>query len=217
VNKGKSMNKLFMTVLFTVPFNFLNGMQGEESKEKQLLRFCTQGNLAKVQYLLQGGADCNYRDKKGNTPLMRALKSAHQPVVFQLLQRKDINAQYGNKKGKTALDYAQKWDNGVEGKQTVVEFVQELQKRETIKKELAQKIEKLEKAKHSIQDVLQDLFFTKCAQGNEEYIKQILETYKQSFALTDTNDEGETPLMVAQKNGHTVLAHFLLEQMNEKK
>ena len=68
-----------------------------------------------VAALISHGADVNARDKNGETPLMLASYHGYAKVVEALLDAgadKELKATSGDDKGKTALDFARKYNKG---------------------------------------------------------------------------------------------------------
>ena len=65
--------------------------------------------------LISHGADVNAREEDGETPLMYASLQGHAKVVEALLDAgadKELKANSGDWKGKTALDVAREWNKG---------------------------------------------------------------------------------------------------------
>ncbi|KAG9398941.1 Ankyrin repeat domain-containing protein 39 [Aphanomyces cochlioides] len=54
-------------------------------KEKKLLRAVIDGDLEAVRTLLKDGADVNFNDKMGSTPLKQASQNGHVDIVKELL------------------------------------------------------------------------------------------------------------------------------------
>lgn len=59
----------------------------DESKNMSLIPAAHFGHLPVVQGLLKAGADQNYSNKKGTTPLMRAAQEGRDEVVRFLLTK----------------------------------------------------------------------------------------------------------------------------------
>uniref|UniRef100_K3X7R1 Uncharacterized protein n=1 Tax=Globisporangium ultimum (strain ATCC 200006 / CBS 805.95 / DAOM BR144) TaxID=431595 RepID=K3X7R1_GLOUD len=74
----------------------------EESKNMSLIPASHFGHLSAVQLLLEFGADQNYSNKKGTTPLMRAAQEGRENVVKFLIS-KGADACAANNEGMTAL------------------------------------------------------------------------------------------------------------------
>ena len=71
-----------------------------------MIRACDEGNLEIVQYLVENGADVNYHDDSGDSPLICATVIGSKPTTKLLLSSSvDVNAI--NRLGATALGYAQ--------------------------------------------------------------------------------------------------------------
>lgn len=59
----------------------------EESKNMSLIPAAHFGHLSVVKLLLEHGADLNYANKKGTTPLMRAAQEGRDNVVTFLIEQ----------------------------------------------------------------------------------------------------------------------------------
>jgi len=75
------------------------------NKGLKLYDACNEGDINKVQDLIHRGADVNYKDKDGNTPLMIASFVGRLDVV-QLLLDSGADMDMKNNDGKTALYWA---------------------------------------------------------------------------------------------------------------
>lgn len=81
--------------------------QHSKDKNKALLDFVAIKSLYPVRYLLDEGADINYREEStGDTALIRAVKANNIDMVNLLLAR-NANIDLANAKGETALKIAQ--------------------------------------------------------------------------------------------------------------
>ena len=80
-------------------------MSLQESYNMKNMDYCFHGNFYKVRELLEDyGADPNYQDINGLTPLMRAVVYGHLDVV-QLLLQHDADPNIKDYGGRTALSY----------------------------------------------------------------------------------------------------------------
>ena len=70
-----------------------------------LYKACINGQVREVRRLLSGGADVNYVDEQGHTPLMVASLNGHVEVVDMVLAA-EANANAANDGGFTALHMA---------------------------------------------------------------------------------------------------------------
>ena len=84
-----------------------------ENKNKVLMKSIKEGDSKKVIYLIENGANINYQDSDGYTPLMLSSTSAYQnkDIVQYLLKQTGINIDIRNKKKQKALDFAQELDD----------------------------------------------------------------------------------------------------------
>ncbi len=74
---------------------------------KSLLHYAAEyGHDQIIEILMDRGVCVNCIDAKRMTPLHYAVKNIQYDAVVMLLENKDINVQFHNKKGKTALYYA---------------------------------------------------------------------------------------------------------------
>lgn len=73
--------------------------------DRQLLKECRRGHLARVQRLVDGGADVNCRGSHGHSPLLVAASQGHREVVAYLLAAGADATQLANDKAPT-LFYA---------------------------------------------------------------------------------------------------------------
>lgn len=80
------------------------------SKNQKLINAAQKGQLKKVETLIKSGADVNFQDKHGKSPLMAAALSNSVLVIDELLKNgANVNAR-GNDKS-TALTYLVQSDN----------------------------------------------------------------------------------------------------------
>ena len=84
-----------------------------ENKNKVLMKSIKEGDSKKVISLIENGANINYQDSDGYTPLMLSSTSAYQnkDIVQYLLKQTGINIDIRNKKKQKALDFAQELDD----------------------------------------------------------------------------------------------------------
>ena len=84
-----------------------------ENKNKVLMKSIKEGDSKKVISLIENGANINYQDSDGYTPLMLSSTSAYQnkDIVQYLLKQTGINIDIRNKKKQKALDFAQGLDD----------------------------------------------------------------------------------------------------------
>ena len=84
-----------------------------ENKNKVLMKSIKEGDSKKVISLIENGANINYQDSDGYTPLMLSSTSAYQnkDIVKYLLKQTGINIDIRNKKKQKALDFAQELDD----------------------------------------------------------------------------------------------------------
>lgn len=81
----------------------------QDSGGKTVLMYAVLSNSDAVEYLLNQGADIDKQDNDGNTALMIAATAPQCGTLTKLLEYgADVNIK--NKKGKSALDYANKAD-----------------------------------------------------------------------------------------------------------
>jgi ankyrin repeat protein len=73
--------------------------------EINLIDAATQGNLARVQALIQAGAHLNIRDSSGCTPLMLAAQAGHELVIQELIAH-GADVQLTNMRGRSVYGYA---------------------------------------------------------------------------------------------------------------
>ena len=73
-----------------------------EAAAEALYNACLDGQTREVRRLLSEGADVNYADGHGRTPLMPASRDGHLEVVDMLLAA-EANANAANDDGHTAL------------------------------------------------------------------------------------------------------------------
>ena len=75
---------------------------GGKEENDELIRVSFKGNIAKVDELLNKGADVNAKNKLGNTALINASMTGHTETVARLLEKgAGVNA--NNNNGHTAL------------------------------------------------------------------------------------------------------------------
>ena len=102
-------------VLFIVLVFIIEGSNSvaPENKNKVLMKSIKEGDSKKAIWLIDNGADINYQDKKGYTPLILASTSIYQnkKIVKYLLNQPGINIYIRNKKKQKALDFAQELDD----------------------------------------------------------------------------------------------------------
>ena len=75
------------------------------SMGEALFKACFNDQAREVRRLLSGGADFNYVDELGRTPLMAASQNGHVEVVGMLLAA-EANANTADDTGSTALHWA---------------------------------------------------------------------------------------------------------------
>jgi len=68
-----------------------------------LLKACFCGNVEVVSLLLERGADINWRDKWGDTCLIKASRGGFKAIVRLLLSHKQCDLDAKNKDGEDAL------------------------------------------------------------------------------------------------------------------
>jgi len=90
-----------------------NDHVAHENKNKVLMKSIKEGDSKKVISLIENGANINYQDSDGYTPLMLSSTSAYQnkDIVQYLLKQTGINIDIRNKKKQKALDFAQELDD----------------------------------------------------------------------------------------------------------
>jgi esterase/lipase superfamily enzyme len=94
------MRHPFKTILFLLPLLFAQAAYG--GIDSDLLEAAKAGDTAKVEQLLEQGADVNAKDKNGKTALMNAAFNGHTGSAMVLLEAgADVNAK--DKNGWTAL------------------------------------------------------------------------------------------------------------------
>ena len=74
----------------------------EEQMSIELVLAAAAGNVQNVRELLDAGADINFADGHGNTPLLHACTGGHVEVVELLLER-DADWKCGNLRGTTTV------------------------------------------------------------------------------------------------------------------
>ena len=86
-------------------WEYLKPKTANLNKNHALINFANHGNLEKVKYFLEQGANKNAITSKGYTALMFASKYGHLEVVKFLVENR-ANVNIKNNFGKIALDYA---------------------------------------------------------------------------------------------------------------
>jgi ankyrin repeat protein len=78
-----------------------------------LMKACFNGQIEKVKFLIETGADVNCEDKCGDTALRFAIQNEHIEVVKLLLSVPKLNLSQIDTDGDTTLGYA-RWVNNKE-------------------------------------------------------------------------------------------------------
>jgi len=95
-----------LIAVLILPFSILIGTPCHAADEDELLKAAEKSNLARVQQLLERGADVNAKLPSGITPLYVASQNGHAAVVAALLAE-GADVKLKDSKGNTPLDYAQ--------------------------------------------------------------------------------------------------------------
>ncbi len=172
---------------------------------KQLLRASLLGDFESVESLLNQGADVNYRNINGDTPLLLALKNnvemnavARLKTVKQLLCVDNIDIFAKNSDGSTAL-----MDASEQGYSDIVKLLLKkiLEKTQNNEKEFAKIIN--EKDREGNTAVML------AVQENHANVLKILA--KNGADVSIANDSKASPLMYAAQDGDVESAQILIE------
>lgn len=145
---------------------------------ENLLAYAFDKNYVGVDAMLRGGANSNYADNNGNTPLIVVSSRGNLSAIKNLLAyRANVNA--ANKYGMTPLLYAIKGDHN-----------------EAIRYLLSRPDTDIDKANKNNQTPL----FYAAYNGNTAVVQDLLEL---GADYNKADIKGITPLTVAQKKGHT--------------
>lgn len=153
-----------------------------------------------VNFLLENGANINEQDKLGNSILISMLKNKKIEdeqllKMKEFLIEKGIDLKIRNESGDTALS-------------TISKIFEKDQKNGTFSSTLSNLFKDL-KSKMQIEDLLNE--FTKCCyEGDLKRVKELLK--EDPNRVGDTDDTGNTALMLAVESGNIELVEFLIEK-----
>ena len=159
------------------------------------LQYASQkGHVGVVQYLLDHGADANFRDADQATPLCDAAVGSHEIVRLLLARNVDVNSR--DKDGRTPLDYTFEYNNSKADYPKIVRLLLEHGADPNTRDNNHQTPLHLASSKYSLSPSKLEAARVLLAQGAE----------------VDAEDsEGRTPSQVASKQGNNEVVQLLSE------
>ncbi len=151
-----------------------------------LIYAASKGSREIIKLLLQYGASPTLKDENGYNALMWAVEQTQEFVIPTLIQY-TTDLQTVNKKGQTVYDLARKT-----GESKIIQFF-----------DLKQNSQTTQSQKSS-----QDKFFDACSNGDIIEFNKLLSISN----INGKNGLGETPLIIAIKNGKTDIAKAILSK-----
>jgi len=81
----------------------MNNIDYHKNKNDYLIDVCQYGNKIIIQYLMEHGADINFKNIYGDTPLMVACKNNNNKMLIEYLVEHEADINKGNNNGATPL------------------------------------------------------------------------------------------------------------------
>ncbi len=98
------MKKQIFLIILSLGMS-LQAMNASLTNNQRLLRAAENGKWQQVYQLVGGGADVNFADAQGETPLIAASQKGYSAILYYLLKN-GADIYHKNNAGKTALDVA---------------------------------------------------------------------------------------------------------------